>query len=161
VTNGEIILRTGYMTGITWTNEGDLLRMNYEIALEAKRVDGSDFFCALTFPVAKDPCTLVVGGWGGSLVGLSSLDGEDAANNETTKTMEFKQDRWYRIRVQVRPKRLMAWIDEDKMVDVDTTDRRIGIRMECEPCVPLGVATYSTTGALRNIKDRPLPPEAK
>jgi hypothetical protein len=156
VTNGEIILKTGYMTGITCTNTNALLRMDYEIELEARRLEGSDFFCGLTFPVGTNVCSLVVGGWGGSLVGLSSLDGADAANNETAKSMEFKQNQWYHIRVQVRPKRIRAWIDDEKLVDVDTTDRGISIRLEMEDCVPLGVATWSTTGGLRNVRMRPL-----
>jgi hypothetical protein len=156
VTNGEIVLKTGYMTGITWTNTKSLLRMDYEIELEARRREGSDFFCGLTFPVSTNVCSLVVGGWGGSLVGLSSLDGSDAANNETARSMEFKQNQWYHIRVQVRPKRIRAWIDDEKMVDVDTTDRMISIRMEMDGCVPLGIATWSTTGGLRNIRVKPL-----
>lgn len=156
VTNGMILLKSGYMTGITWANTNDLIRMNYELSLDAKRVEGSDFFCGLTFPVGPDAVTLIAGGWGGSLVGLSCLDGEDAANNETTTSMEFKQDQWYFIRVQVKPNRITAWIDGEKMVDVDTTDRRVGVRLECEPCVPLGIATWSTTGAVRDIKVRPL-----
>ncbi|MBI5385024.1 MAG: DUF1080 domain-containing protein [Verrucomicrobia bacterium] len=161
VTNGEIVLRTGYMTGIVWTNTHDLLRMNYEIELEAKRTEGSDFFSTLTFPVGTNPCSLVVGGWGGGLVGLSCLDGEDAANNETSKTVEFKQNQWYHVRVQVLPEKILAWIDDEKLVDVVTTDRRVGIRLECEPCLPLGVATWSTTGVLRNIRVRPLPEGGK
>src|SRR5262245_15153362 len=44
VKDGTIVLETGFMTGITWTNEAALPRMNYEISLEAMRVDGSDFF---------------------------------------------------------------------------------------------------------------------
>ena len=159
VANGEVTLKSGYMTGITWGNEADLLKMNYELSLDAKRTEGGDFFCGLTFPVSTNPCTLVVGGWGGSLVGLSCLDGEDAANNETTKSKEFKQDCWYHIRVQVRPKKILAWIDDEKLVDVDTTDRRISIRLEMEACVPFGVATWSTTGVLRNFRVRPLPKE--
>src|SRR5262245_55401841 len=91
-TEGDsIILGEGVMTGITWTN--DLPKMNYEISLEAMRVEGSDFFCALTFPVNEDPCSLIVGGWGGGVVGLSSLDGQDAANNDTTKYMSFENGR--------------------------------------------------------------------
>ena len=62
------------------------------------RLDGSDFFCSTTFPVGKDPCTLVVGGWGGMVVGLSNVDHEDASENGTTKTMTFKNKRWYRVR---------------------------------------------------------------
>ena len=54
VKDGTLVLEMGQMTGITWTN--DLPRMNYELSLEAMRVEGSDFFCGLTFPVAKDPC---------------------------------------------------------------------------------------------------------
>jgi hypothetical protein len=161
VTNGEIVLRSGYMTGIVWTNAKSLLRMNYEIELEARRIDGSDFFCGLTFPVSSNNCSLVVGGWGGSLVGLSSLDGEDAANNETSKSMEFKEKQWYRIRVQVLPNRIRAWIDDEKLVDVDTTDRRISIRMEMDSCVPLGVATWSTSGGLRHFRVRPAPEGTK
>ena len=65
VKDGAIHMATGsYMTGITWT--GPVVRMNYEITLDAMRVEGSDFFCGLTFPVGEKPCTLVLGGWGGS-----------------------------------------------------------------------------------------------
>src|SRR5881628_3209780 len=46
VKDGKILLQTGVMTGITWTN--DLFRTNYEISLEAMRVEGNDFFCGLT-----------------------------------------------------------------------------------------------------------------
>jgi len=97
-----------------------------------------------------------VGGWGGGVVGLSSLDGEDAANNETTQYLNFERGRWYHIRLRVVPTKIQAWIDEDKVVDVVTTDRRISIRSEVEPSQPFGIATWSTTGALRNIRIRPL-----
>src|SRR5687768_17187826 len=70
VENGEIRIGLGYMTGITLTNTNDLPRMNYEVSLDAMRVDGSDFFCGLTFPVGKDYCSFIVGGWGGGVVGL-------------------------------------------------------------------------------------------
>ena len=154
-TEGDsIILEEGVMTGITWTN--DLPKMNYEISLEAMRVEGSDFFCGLTFPVGTNPCSLIVGGWGGGVVGLSSLDGEDAANNETTKVVQFVKKRWYKIRLQVEPERIQAWIDGEKYVDVVTTDRRISIRAEVEPSRPLGIASWSTRAALRNIQLRKL-----
>jgi len=154
VKEGKIFLETGVMTGITWTN--DLPRTNYEISLEAMRVEGSDFFCGLTFPVGKDPCSLIVGGWGGGVVGLSSLDGEDAAHNETTQYINFQNGRWFRIRVRVTATNILAWIDSDKVVDVTTTDRTISIRPEVEESKPLGIASWSTTAALRNIRLRRL-----
>lgn len=154
VEDGKLILGNGIMTGVTWTN--DAPRRNYEISLEAMRVEGNDFFCALTFPVGNDPCSLIVGGWGGGVVGLSSLDGEDAAHNDTTQYLNFDNGRWFKIRLRVANSRIQAWIDNNKVVDVDTTGRKISIRVEVEPSKPLGFATWSTTGALRNIKLRPL-----
>lgn len=154
VQNGRIDIGMGVMSGITYT--GDIPRMNYEVKLEAMRVEGSDFFCALTFPVEKDPCTLVVGGWGGGLVGLSSLEGEDAANNETTKFMNFENKRWYKIRLRVVPSKIQAWINDEKVVDITTTDRKISIRWEVEPSLPLGVATWATSAAVRHITLRRL-----
>jgi hypothetical protein len=154
VEDGKLILGSGIMTGITWTN--DLPRMNYEISLEAMRVEGNDFFCGLTFPVGEDPCSLIVGGWGGGVVGLSSLDGEDAAHNDTTQYMNFDNGRWFKIRLRVTSSKIEAWIDNDKVVNADTTGRKISIRVEVEPSKPLGFATWSTTGALRNIKLRRL-----
>ena len=79
VEDGKLFLGSGFMTGVTYTNP--VLRMNYEITLETMRLDGADFFCGLTFPVGEKPCSHIVGGWGGGVVGLSNIDGEDAANN--------------------------------------------------------------------------------
>ncbi|GMW02600.1 MAG: hypothetical protein AMXMBFR84_37360 [Candidatus Hydrogenedentota bacterium] len=137
------------MTGITWT--GPLVRMNYEISLEAKRTSGNDFFCGLTFLYGNDPCSFIVGGWGGTCVGISSIDYQDAYNNETARFRDFNLDQWYLIRVKVSPDKIEAWIDEEQMVDVSTKDREIGIRLEVDKSRPLGIATWRTGGAVRNI----------
>jgi len=155
VKDGQIRIGAGNpMSGITWS--GSVIKTNYEISLEAMRVDGSDFFCGLTFPVGESPCSFICGGWGGGVVGLSSLDGSDASENETTKYQEFESGRWYKIRLRVTPEKIQAWIDDKQMVDVDTKDRRIGIRLEIELSRPLGIATYNTSSALRDIKVRSL-----
>ena len=154
VKDGQIIMEMGVMTGITWTNP--VTRMNYEISVEAMRVDGGDFFCGLTFPVDTNECSLVVGGWGGGVVGLSSLDGNDASSNETTQYINFKNGTWFLIQLRVTPGRIQAWLDGDSLLDVDTTGKKITIRSEMDECVPLGVATWATTGALRNFKIRKL-----
>src|SRR5579863_4791618 len=49
VDNGTILLEKGYMTGINWT--GSFPKFNYELRLEAMKVDGYDFFAGITFPV--------------------------------------------------------------------------------------------------------------
>src|SRR4030043_84945 len=97
VKDGSIYLEQGNdMTGITWA--GPLIRMNYEITLEAMRVSGSDFFCGFAFPVNDKCCSLILGGWGGSLCGLSNFDYYDAANNETTRFVSFENNKWYPVR---------------------------------------------------------------
>ena len=156
IEDGAIFLEMGsYVTGITWN--GPVVRMDYEISLDAKRVDGTDFFCALTFPVGENPCTLVLGGWGGTLCGLSNLDYYDASENESTTFYNFEKDTWYHVRLRVQPKRIQAWLDGEGFVDIDTTDRKIDIRAEMDLCQPLGIATWVTTGAVRNIRLRKLP----
>ena len=158
VKDGMIVMEMGSsMTGVTWA--GEVIRNNYELELEGMRLDGSDFFCTTTFPVGKDPCSLVVGGWGGGVVGLSSIDYADASENATTKSMAFKDKKWYRVRIRVSDAAIEAWIGDEKMVDQPRKDHKIGIRMECDLCRPLGICTWSTTGAVRNIRVRALKPE--
>jgi hypothetical protein len=150
VKDGELILKQGQpMTGIRW--KGEFPKLDYEVTLEARRIDGFDFFCGMTFPVGKSHCSLVLGGWGGSLTGLSCLDGFDASENETTGSMDFKQNRWYKIRVRVTEKKIQAWVDDDQIVDVEHKDRKISLRWEMDPMPPFGIATYATTGGVRNL----------
>lgn len=156
VENGNLVLETGIMTGVNWTNAAALPRLNYEVALDAMRVEGSDFFCGLTFPVGANPCSLIVGGWGGGVVGLSNIDSQDAANNDTTKYMNFDNGKWFAIRVRVTGTNISAWIDGDRVVDADTEGRSISIRPEVEASQPLGIASWSTTAAIRNVRLRRL-----
>jgi hypothetical protein len=152
--SGLLVLNMGDpFTGVNWTNR--IATMNYEIALDGMRVAGSDFFCGLSVPVGDAFCSLIVGGWGGSLVGISSLDGMDASENETTKFVNFEQGRWYRIRLRVTESRIEGWIDKEKLVDVVTTGKRISLRPgDIELSKPLGLSAWQTTAALREIKMR-------
>lgn len=158
-TNGLVILGMGDpFTGILWTNAPPA--GSYEVALDAMRVMGSDFFCGLTFPVRDSFCSLILGGWGGGLVGLSSLDGYDASENETMHNFNFERGRWYRIRLRVLPERIVVWIDNDKIIDVVTKDRRISLRPgEIELSKPFGICSWQTMAALREIRVRPLAAE--
>jgi hypothetical protein len=90
------------------------------------------------------------------VVGLSNINSRDASENETTKRKTFKRDQWYRVRIEVTKDRIAAWIDDDKVVDVSTKDKKIAIRPECELCKPFGIATWRTSGAVRDVRVRPL-----
>jgi hypothetical protein len=152
--SGVVFMNMGDpFTGVNYTNPAPT--MNYEVALDAMRVMGSDFFCGLTIPVGDSHCSLIVGGWGGGLVGISSLDGMDASENETTKYESFESGRWYRVRVRVTKNRIEAWIDEKKLIDVNTTDRKISVRPgDIELSKPFGIACWQSSSALREIKLR-------
>lgn len=145
----------GRQTGVRWT--GDVPQENYEVALEAMRVSGSDFFCGLTFPVGDSPCTLILGGWGGSVVGLSNIDGAHAAENETTQGLNFENERWYAVLLRVTADRIQVWIDQEKKIDLERAGRRFSVWYEQEAMRPLGISTWDTAAALRNIRLRQLP----
>lgn len=160
VEEGAIRLGSGIMlTGVTYTNT--LPKVDYEVEFEAQRLDGYDFFCGFTFPVRDSFCTLIVGGWGGGLVGLSSIDNYDASENETTQFMRFERERWYKIRVRVSEPKIEAWIDNDKIIDLSIIDRKVSLRSgEIESSVPFGISSWQTSAALRNLRIRPVPPPA-
>ncbi len=154
VKDGSMVLDMGNdITGMNYT--GELPKEDYEVELEAMRIEGSDFFCALTFPVGETHCTFVVGGWGGSLVGLSNINGDDASENETSQTKKFEKGRWYKIRVRVTKEKIETWIDDAQAVDLALQGKRIGMRAgEIELSKPFGIATYRTRGAARGIRLR-------
>lgn len=161
VKNGEIMLGAGVaLTGIHRTN--DLLQTNYEILLRSKKLDGNDFFSALTFPVKDAHCTFVTGGWGGTLVGISSIDGMDASENETTAYYKFEKDKEYEFKVRVTDRRIQGWINNDRVVDVIIKDRKISMRHgEIELSQPFGIASFQSIGAIKEIKVRPIPADMK
>lgn len=158
VEEGKLVIGMGEpLTGVTWDGP-EIPKVNYELRCEACRVDGNDFFCGLTFPVGEDPCSLILGGWGGGVIGLSSINGFDASENETTDYYAFEKGKWYPVRLIVTEKRIQAWLDGQKIADVDYTDKQISIRIEVDDCRPLGIATFQTVGAIRDLKMRTLKP---
>lgn len=159
VKDGAILLGLGEsMTGVAWDG-GELPKVNYEVTLEAKRTKGVDFFCTTTFPVNDTWCSFVVGGWAGTVVGLSCVDFYDASDNQTTTFMAFKDNQWYRVRIRVTKDKIQAWIDDEKKVDLDYKDRKISIRFECDLCKPFGVSSWCTEGQIRDVRVRKLKAE--
>ena len=142
------------MSGLRYL--GKIPTLDYEIRLEAKRVSGSDFFCGLTFPVRKSHCSLIVGGWGGSVVGLSNIDGMDASQNETTQYLSLKNDQWYRIQIRVTAQKIEVWLDDKQIINQDIRRQEISLRNEMFPTRPLGLATWQTSAVVKNLEIRPL-----
>ena len=115
-------------------------------------VEGADFFGTLTFPVGDAHLSLVLGGWGGSTVGLSSIDYQDASTNETRGHLAFESGRWYRVRIEVREEDIRAWIDGKPFVKVNIVGRRLELRAGfIEKCLPFGFSSYLSTGRIRKV----------
>jgi hypothetical protein len=144
------------LTGLTTTNA--IPKSNYEIELEAMRTSGNDFWLGVTFPVGETHATLIMGGWGGAVVGISSFDGSDASENDTTDFIRFDDNVWYKVRLKVTPKKIEVWLDGDKLIDQELKDRRVHMRFgEIELSAPFGLATFQTTTAYRTLRMRRLP----
>jgi len=161
VKNKEIVIEMGdSLSGLTFTN--DVPRSNYELELDAMKIQGQDFFCALTFPVKTNSCSLVMGGWGGAVVGISSVDHQDASDNETTEFIRFDENKWFKIKVQVTDDRIRCWLDGESIVDLELEHRYISMRPgDIELNMPLGLANYQTASKFRNLRYRYIDPQAQ
>ena len=157
IENGDIILAAGKdLTGITWSGPA-LPTTSYELTLQARRLEGRDFFAGVTFPVGDSFCSLILGGWGGTVVGLSSIDGIDASENSTSQSIDFELQRWYRVRIRVTPEKIESWLDDKQIIDLPLKSRQVSVRIEVEPSQPLGIASWRTKAALRNIRLQRIP----
>jgi len=158
VEEGKIVVRAGStLSGVNWVGP-ELPTSNYEIELDAMKLDGSDFFLGLTFPYKKEAASIILGGWGGGVTGISSINGDDAANNEFMTTRDYPKNKWFHLRLRVTDKRIQAWLNDEKdpFVDCETEGKTITTRGEIDPARPLGLSTYQTSGAFKNLKMRKL-----
>lgn len=150
VRDGSIYLAPGDpSTGIRSTHERP--SEEYVLTWKARRVAGGDFFCGLTFPILKQQCTLIVGGWGGGVVGLSNVNDANASENETSLWLDVTQNQWYAFRLTVQKPRILVEIDSKRVIDLETAEKRFSIWTEQEPVAPLGFSTWNTGAELRDI----------
>lgn len=156
VKEGQLLLESGNpLTGITWKGK-DFPHENFEIRLESQRIEGGDFLCGLTFPVGDSHASLIGGGWGGGVVGLSSVDGNDASENSTSGFRDFKNGKWYRFRVRVDKEMITAWVDDEKVFEQERMGHEFSVRAEVLSNRPLGFCVYMSKVAVKNFEWRPL-----
>ncbi len=155
--DGGMVLDFGApLTGVTYA--GALPKVPYELELTAARLDGDDFFCGLTFPVDDAHLTLVLGGWGGAVTGLSCVDGRDASDNATTSYRTYSRGQRYAVRLEVGPDRVRAWVDGAEIVDQPRAGHRFELRPEVDASKPLGIAAFSTQAWIGPVRWRRLEP---
>ena len=64
-----------------------------------------------------------------------TIDGNDAANNETKIMKNFDANVWYQIQLQVSDSAIVAWVDNQKLVDFNYLGRELN---RAEICLFLG-----------------------
>ena len=119
------------------------------------RYDGNDFACGLTSPGGQLLRRLYnSGGWGGIRMAYSDIQQRDASENETTKSMPFAEEAaGTRCGCGSMPEKLEAWVDDKQMVDQEIKGRTLSLRHgEISLSKPLGVATFRTKAAFRDIE---------
>jgi hypothetical protein len=153
--DGEtLILEMGDpLTGINYTGK-NFPKNNFEIELEAQRVEGNDFMCGLTFPVGSEFCSFIAGGWGGGVVGLSSIDGYDASENSTSSYHSFDNGKWYRFRVAVDDQAVRAWINDELFCEQERAGHEFTTRIEVYVSQPLGLCAFQSKVAVKNFRWR-------
>jgi hypothetical protein len=145
------------MTGCrfpAWQSLG-LPETDYAIEYEAMRAEGEDIFGMCTFPVSSHSshATFVIGGWGGGLTGISSIDFKDASENSTRAEQKFANGVWHHVRIEVRPEDIRAWVNRRPVVNVSIKGRQVGLRPGyIDHCLPFGFATWNTQGRIRGVK---------
>lgn len=156
IKDGVLMLGRGDpLTGVT-SKKKDLPTDKYEMRWKAKRVDGTDFFAGVTFPIGKEHCSFICGGWGGGLVGISSINGNDASENETSSFRDFKNNKWYSFRVRVESKALKVWIDEEEVVSLDREGKNFSLRAEVLSSRPLGYCAFQSVTEVKDWEYRVL-----
>jgi hypothetical protein len=154
IAGNHILLEPGVpLSGVTWT--GVPPEAPYVFEVEFTKRYGNDFPCALTFPVAGSHLSLVLGGWGGTVCGLSSLDGLDASRNETRFVRAFPPGVRTHVRVAVSDEVVCAAIDGVEVVRLALAGRTLGVREELLPSRPLGIASFATAVELHSVRWAP------
>lgn len=160
--DGEIIWEEGALeldpgsplTGLRWP--GFAPGPAYEVEVWFRRIAGVDFPLCLTFPVGDSHCSLVLGGWGGTVCGLSNIDGADADNNASRQLRHLPDRALQKLRLRVDPEEIRAVLNGELLVAQPRAGHRFSLRPEVDPCRPFGVASFNTTSRIERLRWRPL-----
>jgi|LSQX01.2.fsa_nt_gb hypothetical protein len=150
-----LIHRGDMLSGMAWTNGPP--RMNYEIEWEAMRVDGNDFFAAMGFAVNDSYASFIPSGWGGSVAGISCVDNRDASENETSSYLPLEDKVWHKFKLRVTEKKVEAWANEKKIIDLRTEDKELSLRSGSPAEIKrygIVCTVYRSTGAIKDIRMR-------
>lgn len=151
---GVVLPQAAALAGMTYAAEPPTTP--YLLTVEATRVFGADFFLGITFPVRDSHLTLVLGGWGGNVCGLSCIDGEDASNNDTRHLQSFPNGKSQTVIIDVSDTRVSASVNGQQIVDRAIDGASVlTLRPEVDASSPLGVASFATSTVVHRVTVTP------
>ena len=65
--------------------------------------------------------------------------------------MKFDNGRWHDVALRVTSSSIEAWIDDECVVEVERGERRFTVYDQLRVTRPVGVFTWKTEGALKDI----------
>lgn len=145
----------GLMTGVRWVGDS-LPNNNYIIHYEARRTKGFDIFAGLSFPYNDTFASLIFSGWRGIVNGLSSINGYDASENETTQHFSHYDNKWYAVELRATTDSIIAYVGSELVVDIATVGKNIHLRYGLDD-TSLTLWSYQSTGEIRDIRIKKLP----
>ncbi|NQT87345.1 DUF1080 domain-containing protein, partial [bacterium] len=164
VAKGCVVLERGEpATGIASTL--NVPTDNYELTFEAMRLGGTGHLVSVLFPIGTSHCELCIAGFSegaDTKNGLKLVDGRSADNNVTTRRFSVQDKRWYEVRLQVTTSAVGLWVDDVKKFDVSREEHQFSMAKNLSHGLrPLGIFTWYTHTAIRNVALRRLPPEPR
>ncbi len=101
-------------------------------------------------------CSVVIGGWGGATLGISSINGSDASENEWSRIMSFDNEKWYSFHLKVSKEQILFSVDDETMIDVPRKDNQFDTRIEVIRSRPFGLCNYQCITEIKDFAYRKL-----
>jgi hypothetical protein len=90
------------------------------------------------------------------LIGISSINGNDASENETASYRNFKNGEWYRFKVRVDKANITVWLNDEQIIVVARENRKFSVRAEVMRSRPLGYCVFQSKVFVKDWEYRTL-----
>ncbi|NQT88293.1 DUF1080 domain-containing protein [bacterium] len=145
------------MVGVAFAREAPV--MDYELRFEMRKDHGRDHAGSVIFPVGDSHCLWAIN-HGGRDFGLDLVDGKrdgDIGGNRTNRHYTLEDGRWYQCVLRVERRSILAKINIETIVDVQTAGRTFSLWGGFRTAMSLGFLAANGTGVhLRDIRLRRL-----